>query len=169
MNNQLKTRTIIAIAAVIMVVALGSVVLLSPILTASHTSTTTTAPPCVQKAYLNGKTYCFTVTRAITSASQGAIASVQTVYVVTYPQLNSVCNGDLSSCKAESLPSGYSPQCNPCVQEAPSIYHDHVLAALPIHQAQGPQGDEVRFEVEKNRARRYGKGKTLFGAPGIRF
>jgi hypothetical protein len=124
----MKTKAIAAIAAVLVAVALGSVLLLAPSFASPRTSTTTTTRPCVQKAYVTGTVYCFSVTRAITNASQALMASAQTMYVVTYPQLNSLCSGNLSSCKPESLPSGYSPQCNPCTQEAPFVYHDHVLA-----------------------------------------
>jgi hypothetical protein len=124
----MKTKVIAAIAGVLVVMALGSVLLLAPNFASPSTSTTTTTRPCVQKAYVTGTVYCFSVTRAITNAGQALMAKAQTMYVVTYPQLNSLCSGNLSTCKPESLPSGYSPQCNPCMQEAPNVYHDHVLA-----------------------------------------
>jgi len=146
----MKTKAAAVIAAAIVVVVLASALVLAPGMlssptstssTTSTTSTTTTPPstsaatttattarPCVQKAYVGGSVYCFSVTNAIRNASQALLASAQVMYVVTYPQLNSMCSGNLSSCKPESLPSGYSPQCNPCTQEAPFVYHDHVLA-----------------------------------------
>ena len=133
----MKTNTIVAIAAVIVVVTLASAFLIAPILAPPSTSTTTTSKPCIQKAYFSGTVYCFSVARAITNANQSTIASAQVMYVVTYPQLNSLCSGNLSNCKPETLLSGYSPQCNPCVQEAPSIYHDHVLAGLPSSGSSG--------------------------------
>jgi hypothetical protein len=130
----MKTRVIAAIAAAIVVLALGSAILLSSASGSTPTSTrpaSTTVVPCDQKAYAGGETYCFTVVRGNVNASQVQLDSAQVMYVVTYPQLNSLCSGNVSSCKPASLPSGYSPQCDPCIQEAPSVYHDHIFSVLP--------------------------------------
>jgi hypothetical protein len=126
----MKTWTIAAIAAVFFVAVLG-VALVVPGLYSPNASAATSPKPCIQTAYYNGQKYCFSVERPVTNASQALIASSQVMYVVTYPQLNSQCSGNLSSCKQQTLPSGYMPQCDPCVEEAPFVYHDHILGGLP--------------------------------------
>lgn len=129
----MKTSLIGALAAILIVAAVGSVYLLQPTSASANGSTTssTTARPCVQKAYVGGQQYCFSVERAITNATNSQLAGAQLLMVVTYPQLNSRCSANLTNCTPETLPSGYSPQCNPCAQEAPAVYHDHILAGLP--------------------------------------
>ena len=39
-----------------------------------------------------------------------------------------------------TLPSGYQPQCNPCLQE-PLAYHDHLLTGAPGQGQNGTAGD----------------------------
>ena len=130
-------RMIVAVLVAVIVVAAAGVVLVAPGEISRHDATTSTAQQCVQKAFMNGELYCFDVERAITNASQAIIAGSQVMYVVTYPQLNSQCSANLSNCKQQTLPSGYSPHCNPCMQEAPAMYHDHVLAGLPASGSNG--------------------------------
>lgn len=131
MNKELKTNVIAVVLAVVVVAAIGSAFLLQPAL-GTHSTTASTTRPCEQKAYYDGVQYCFAVVGANTNASEVQLASANIMYVVTYPQLNSLCSGNLSSCKPQALPSGYSPQCNPCTEEAPAVYHDHVLAQMPV-------------------------------------
>jgi len=126
----METWTIAAIAAVV-VVAVPGVALALPGLYSPNASAAASPKRCIQTAYYNAQKYCFSVERPVTNASQAPIASSQVMYLVTYPQPNSQCSGDLSSCKPQTLPSGYMPQCDPCVQEAPSVYHDHILGGLP--------------------------------------
>jgi hypothetical protein len=120
----------VAIVAVVVIAAAGAF-LVAPSALTQHATATSSSKPCIQKAYMDGRVYCFSVERPINNASQALIASSQIMYVVTYPQLNSQCSGNLTGCKPLTLPSGYSPQCDPCVQEAPSVYHDHILSGLP--------------------------------------
>ena len=128
----MKTSLIGVIAAVLIVGAVGSMYLLQPT-SAAHTTTTSsaTARHCDEKAYMDGQLYCFSVEKAITNANLVQINEAQVIMVVTYPQLNSQCSSNLTRCSAQTLPSGYSPQCDPCTQEAPAIYHDHVLTGTP--------------------------------------
>lgn len=126
----MKTTIVVAVVAIVAIAAVG-VILVAPNAFSQHASTSTTTQQCLQKAYVNGKLYCFTVERPIANASQALIASSQVMYVMTYPQLNSQCSGNLTTCKVQMLPSGYMPQCDPCVQEAPFVYHDHILSGLP--------------------------------------
>ena len=129
----MKTRLIGGIVGVLVIAAVGGVYLLQPTSAATHsfTTTSTTARSCVQKAYVDGQQYCFTVERAITNATAFQLGQAQVLEVVTYPQLNSQCSSNLTKCTPETLPSGYSPQCNPCTEEAPALYHDHMLTGLP--------------------------------------
>ena len=42
-----------------------------------------------------------------------------------------------------TLPSGYQPQCNPCLQE-PVSYHDHLLTGAPGEGTDGTSGNDYR-------------------------
>lgn len=133
-KDRVKTSLIGVLAAVLIVAAVGSVYLLQPTSAATHNSTSvssTTARPCVQKAYVDGQLYCFNVERAITNATNVQLGEAQVLMIATYPQLNSLCSANLAQCAPQTLPSGYSPQCDPCTVEAPSVYHDHILTGLP--------------------------------------
>jgi hypothetical protein len=129
-RRRVKTTIVIAVVAIVAIAAVG-LILVAPSAFSQHATTASTTQQCVQRAYVNGKVYCFSVERPVNNASQALIASSQIMYVVTYPQFNSQCSGNLSSCKPQTLSSGYEPQCDPCVQEAPFMYHDHVLSGLP--------------------------------------
>jgi hypothetical protein len=125
----LKISIVVAIVAVIAIAAIGAILLAPSAL--SQRPTTSASKPCMQKAYMNGQLYCFSVERPVNNASQALIAKSQVMYVLTYPQLNSQCSKNYSGCKALTLLSGYTPQCDPCVQETPFPYHDHILSGLP--------------------------------------
>lgn len=72
--------------------------------------------------YAEGQTYTMLGATLITNASPGVLKAPP-IYILTYP----VAPGTTGPI---TLPSGYQPQCNPCLQE-PVAYHDHVLTGAP--------------------------------------
>lgn len=124
----MKVSTIGIVGAVAVAIVLASSLFLVPNSFFQHSNSPTASSPCIQKAYSNGNEYCFTVLKAIPNASQAIQGNAVPLYVLTYPQFNSICSGNISACKTQSLPSGYFPQCDPCIQEAHFPYHDHILS-----------------------------------------
>ncbi len=82
-------------------------------------------------AYAEGQTYTMLGVTLITNASPGVL-NAPPIYVMRYP----VAPGTTGPI---TLPSGYEPQCNPCLQE-PIAYHDHVLTGAPGLGTNGTSG-----------------------------
>jgi hypothetical protein len=80
------------------------------------------AAPGGELAYAEGQTYTMLGVTLITNASPGVLKAPP-IYILGYP----VAAGTTGPI---TLPSGYEPQCNPCLQE-PIAYHDHLLAGAP--------------------------------------
>lgn len=80
------------------------------------------AAPEGELAYAEGHTYTMLGVTLITNASPG-ILSAPPIYILGFPTPAGT-SGPIT------LPSGYRPQCNPCVQE-PIAYHDHLLTGAP--------------------------------------
>lgn len=80
------------------------------------------AAPQAEAVYADGQTYTMLGVTLITNASPGMLAAPP-LYVLGYvPPAGTT--GKLT------LPSGYQPQCNPCLQE-PFAYHDHLIPGAP--------------------------------------
>jgi hypothetical protein len=80
------------------------------------------AAPEGEGAYAEGQTYTMIGATLVTNASPGMLAAPP-IYILTYPTPPGT-SGPIT------LPSGYQPQCNPCLQE-PVAYHDHLLTGAP--------------------------------------
>lgn len=70
--------------------------------------------------YADGHTYRMVGATLVTNASPGLL-SAPPLYVLGFPA---------SGTAPITLPSGYQPQCNPCLQE-PVAYHDHLITGAP--------------------------------------
>jgi hypothetical protein len=70
--------------------------------------------------YADGQTYEMVGATLITNASPGVL-SAPPLYILGFPA---------SGTTPITLPSGYQPQCNPCLQE-PIAYHDHLITGAP--------------------------------------
>ena len=79
------------------------------------------AAPSGEPAYANGQTFLMHSTHLVANPPAGLLNSPP-MYIMGYP----VPPGS----GTVTLPSGYQPQCDPCVQENPP-YHDHVLTGAP--------------------------------------
>ena len=71
----------------------------------------------------------------ITNASPGVLKAPP-IYIMGYP----VPPGTTGLI---TLPSGYRPQCNPCLQE-PVAYHDHLLTGAPGLGKNGTSGGDYK-------------------------
>jgi hypothetical protein len=80
------------------------------------------AAPAGELAYAEGQTYTMIGATLVTNASPGMLAAPP-MYVLVYP-------APAGTSGPITLPSGYQPQCNPCLQE-PFAYHDHLLTGAP--------------------------------------
>ena len=84
--------------------------------------------------YADGETYTMVGATLITNASPG-ILDAPPLYVLGYPAPGA--SGPIT------LPSGYRPQCNPCLQE-PVAYHDHLITGAPGQGTNGTAGGDYR-------------------------
>ncbi len=78
------------------------------------------ASPNTELAYADGQTYVMLGATLVTNASPGVL-DAPPLYILGYP---------VTGTEPVTLPSGYQPQCNPCLQE-PVHYHDHLLTGAP--------------------------------------
>lgn len=91
------------------------------------------AQPSGEPAYADGQTYLMHSTHVITGAS-GGLLDAPPMYVLVFPEPSGTTG-------PVTLPSGYQPQCNPCVQEQRFPYHDHLLTGEPGSGTNGTAGD----------------------------
>lgn len=91
------------------------------------------AAPGGEAAYAEGHTYTMIGATLITNASPGILAAPP-IYILGYP-VKPGTTGPVT------LPSGYRPQCNPCLQE-PVAYHDHLLTGAPGLGSNGTSGGD---------------------------
>jgi hypothetical protein len=84
--------------------------------------------------YADGETYTMVGATLITNASPGVL-NAPPLYVLGY--LAPGASGPIT------LPSGYQPQCNPCLQE-PVAYHDHLITGAPGLGTNGTAGGDYR-------------------------
>jgi hypothetical protein len=91
------------------------------------------AAPEGEPAYAEGQTYTMIGATLVTNASPGMLAAPP-IYVLRYPTPPGT-SGPIT------LPSGYQPQCNPCLQE-PIAYHDHLLTGAPGLGTNGTSGGD---------------------------
>jgi hypothetical protein len=85
---------------------------------------TSAAAPDAETVYADGQTYTMLGATLITNASPGMLAAPP-IYVLGYVPPAGTQTG-----QPITLPSGYQPQCNPCLQE-PIAYHDHLIPGAP--------------------------------------
>lgn len=83
--------------------------------------------------YADGQTYEMLGATLVTNASPGLLKAPP-LYVLGFPASGS---GPIT------LPSGYQPQCNPCLQE-PIAYHDHLITGAPGLGTSGTSGGNYR-------------------------
>lgn len=95
------------------------------------------AKPDGELAYADGATYTMLGVNLITNASPGVL-SAPPLYIMGYVPPPGSQPGE-----PITLPSGYQPQCNPCLQE-PVAYHDHLLTGAPGHGTNGTSGADYR-------------------------
>ena len=95
-----------------------------------------TAPIAMAKqgsetVWANGQAWTMITPHAITDANPNLLASAPPMYVLAFPS-----NGH----GGWILPSGYSPQCDPCLGVPVPPYHDHLLTGAPGFGTQGTSG-----------------------------
>lgn len=83
-----------------------------------------TAAPDREAVYADGQTYTMLGATLITNASPGLLGAPP-LYLLGYVPPAGTPTG-----QAITLPSGYQPQCDPCLQE-PIAYHDHLVTGAP--------------------------------------
>lgn len=86
-----------------------------------------------EPVYANGQTYTMLGATLVTNASPGLL-SAPPLYLLGFPA---------SGTSPITLPSGYQPQCNPCLQE-PIQYHDHLITGAPGLGTSGTAGGSYR-------------------------
>lgn len=91
------------------------------------------AAPEGELAYAEGHTYTMIGATLITNASPGMLKAPP-IYILGYP-VPPGTTGPIT------LPSGYEPQCDPCLQE-PVAYHDHLLTGAPGLGTNGTSGGD---------------------------
>ena len=82
------------------------------------------ADPSGEPAYADGQTYWMHSTHVISGAS-GGLLNAPPIYILGFTPPSGTATG-----ASITLPSGYQPQCNPCLLE-PVDYHDHLLTGEP--------------------------------------
>jgi hypothetical protein len=88
------------------------------------------AKPDLDPSYANGKTVYMIGPYVLTNPGAGVLARAEELYLLVYP-INPDGRTDLG---AQTLSSGYRPQCDPCFHEGAPLefaYHDHVLTGAP--------------------------------------
>jgi hypothetical protein len=89
------------------------------------------AAPGGEAVYADGQSYTMLGVTLITNASPGILAAPP-IYILGYmPPAGA--SGPIT------LPSGYRPQCNPCLEE-PVAYHDHLIPGAPGLGTHGTSG-----------------------------
>jgi hypothetical protein len=83
--------------------------------------------------YADGHTYQMVGATLVTNASPGLL-SAPPLYVLGFPA---------SGTTPITLPSGYQPQCNPCLQE-PIAFHDHLITGAPGLGTNGTSGGNYK-------------------------
>jgi hypothetical protein len=86
-----------------------------------------------EAVYADGQTYEMLGATLVTNASPGLLKAPP-LYVLGFPASGTV---------PITLPSGYQPQCNPCLQE-PIAYHDHLITGAPGLGTSGTSGGNYR-------------------------
>jgi hypothetical protein len=81
---------------------------------------TAVAAPDTELVYADGHAYQMLGATLVTNASPGLLAAPP-LYVLGFPATGT---------SPITLPSGYQPQCNPCLQE-PISFHDHLITGAP--------------------------------------
>lgn len=114
-----------------------SIMILAAMLAFAALPLTASAKPEPELAYADGETYTMLGVNLITNASPG-ILGAPPLYVMGYVPPPGSQQG-----QPIALPSGYEPQCNPCLQE-PVAYHDHLLTGAPGHGTAGTSGSDYR-------------------------
>jgi hypothetical protein len=89
------------------------------------------AAPSGEAAYADGNVYWMHSSHLVMGASAGLLTAPP-IYVLGFPTDQSTGN--------PVLPSGYTPQCDPCNGE-PVPYHDHLLTGEPGSGTNGTAGD----------------------------
>lgn len=90
------------------------------------------AAPSGEAAYADGNVYWMHSTHVVAGTSASGLLSAPPIYVLGFPT-------DPSTGRPV-LPTGYTPQCDPCNGE-PMPYHDHVLTGEPGSGTNGTAGD----------------------------
>jgi hypothetical protein len=114
-----------------------SILILAAIFVVAALPATAAAKPEAEHAYADGEAYTMLGVNLITNASPGILSSPP-LYITGYvPPAGSQPGQPIT------LPSGYRPQCNPCLQE-PVSYHDHLLTGAPGEGTEGTSGADYR-------------------------
>lgn len=93
------------------------------------------AGPDAEQVYADGQTYEMLGATLVTNAAPGLL-SAPPIYILGYATKPGT-TGPIT------LPSGYRPQCNPCLQE-PIAYHDHLVTGAPGLGTSGTSGGNYR-------------------------
>lgn len=101
------------------------------------------AKPEIDPTYANGETVYMIGPHGVANAATtmpNLYAKAEELYLVVFPQteLPTTNSGPIT------LPSGYTPQCNPCFHPglpAPFVYHDHVITGGPGMGTHGTAGE----------------------------
>lgn len=97
-----------------------------------------------EPTYANGQLYCMNAPHVIANPNPNLLAQAQILYLAAYFPLPAGCDtSNPSTCLPETLPSGYTPNCNPCfhgdgLNAFP--YHDHVVEGAPGSGTSGTAG-----------------------------
>lgn len=126
------------------IVTLGFIFLLALTALSAATLVAKAAGPCGETTYANGQEFCINVTKIITNPSPGLLITAEPLYITAYFPLPAGCDtSNPSTCGPESLPSGYTPLCNPCFHGGvlnKFSYHDHVISGAPGFGNDGTSG-----------------------------
>jgi hypothetical protein len=92
--------------------------------------------PGIDPVYVNGNVYYMIGATQNNNPPANVYAHSEELYLVTYPidEIRAFHPDWINSQGQLTLPSGYTPQCNPCFHPglpAPFVYHDHVLTGAP--------------------------------------
>jgi hypothetical protein len=79
------------------------------------------ATPGTETVYANGQTVTMLTPHAISNPNPNLLASAPPFYVLAFPMQSG----------HPVLPTGYAPQCDPCLGVPVPPYHDHLLPSVP--------------------------------------
>lgn len=116
MRTSLRLSMLVATASLVLAVA--------PVAMAKQDSET---------VWANGQEWTMIGPHAITDAAPSLLAKAPPLYVLAFPS-----NGH----GGWVLPTGYSPQCDPCLGVPVPPYHDHLLTGAPGFGTQGTSGGD---------------------------